>query len=103
MNRRYEWSSKGMDRGMDRKHSAGFLDDQSEMTKNVVYGLIGVAAGAIGMHFAMKHNVLGLGGRPAAPAPQVPASTTASTPAQHDRVDSRPEPPAAGVRIGNFG
>jgi hypothetical protein len=91
MNRRYEWSSKGM----DRKHSAGFLDDQSEMTKNVVYGLIGVAAGAIGMHFAMKHNVLGLGGRPAAPAPQVPASTTASTPAQ--------TPPAAGVRLSNFG
>ena len=116
--RRYEWSSKGMDR--DRKNDSGLLDMDDEMTKNVVYGAAGLAVGAIAMHYAMKHNILGLG-RPAAapPAPpvlpaQAGATNTSSAPpvlpAQAGATNTSSSPPAAspppaassGVRLGVF-
>ncbi len=99
--RRYEWSSKGMDR--DRKSGSGFLDMDDDMTKNVVYGAAGLAVGAIAMHFAMKHNILGLG-RPAAapPAPPVLPAQTGATSTAPQPAATRPAAPSSGVTVGVF-
>ena len=98
--RRYEWSSEGMDR--DRKNDSGLLDMDDEMTKNVVYGAVGLAAGATLMHFAMKHNWLGLGARPASQPAQVAATSTASQPAASQPAASQPVAGSQGVRLGVF-
>lgn len=82
--------------------SSGMLDgDMAEKAAFVVGGLV---AGGVLMHFAHKHNWLGMGQAAAASAPTTPpAQLPASTGSSSTTAPPAASRPAAGVRVVNVG
>lgn len=81
--------------------SSGMLD--GDVAEKAVFVVGGLVAGGVLMHFAHKHNWLGMG-QPAASAPTTPpAQLPASTGGSSTAAPPAASRPAAGVRVVNVG
>lgn len=97
--RHYNRPSRGVEVG--EYGASGFLSDMDDTTQMLLTGAIGAAAGATLMHFAIKHNWLGMG-RLAGQQAQAQAQQPAQLPAQQQPAQA-PTPASQGVRVVSVG